>query len=93
MDKVFLCRKEILSPRRGAVVTQVDVLAPVELQDPVVGPLVVGVGHGARGLIAAGRGEVEDDEDEEERKQGADHDKKYGHQFQIEPRAVSVGPE
>ena len=61
--------------------TQVDVFAPIELQDPVFGPVIVGIDDRARGLIPTGRCQVEDDADRKKSKKGADHDKKNGHKL------------
>lgn len=59
--------------------TQVDMLAPIELQDTVFSPRVVGIGDGARRLITAGRHRVGDCSDGHQGHQHTEDHKEGGH--------------
>jgi hypothetical protein len=61
MHKVCLGFEEILFARGRAIVPQVDMFAPVELQNAVIGPIVIGIGNRISRLILARKKKVKDE--------------------------------
>ena len=63
VDEVDFGLAEVGASVGDAVVAEVDVFAPVEFEDAVFGPIVVGVGDAVGVFVFAGGEEVESDRD------------------------------